>query len=226
MTVSGEAVRVLLADDHPIFRLGLRKLLDSEPGFRVVGEAAEAEQAIELARTLSPHVVLLDLRMPGGGGLRALSELAGLDSAPLVVILTVGISREETTRALRLGARGIFLKDTATDLLFRCIRAVLAGEYWVGRGAVGDLIGALRAEAEPGRQSWGRAALTRRELDVVVAVVAGAPNKDIAQQYGISEQTVKHHLTSIFDKLGVSSRLELAMYAVHHRLVAFDREDA
>jgi two-component system, NarL family, nitrate/nitrite response regulator NarL len=213
------AVRVLVADHHPIFRMGVRRLVESEPGFRVVGEARDASESVALARALAPDLLLIDVTMPGGGGLQALSSVLRLERPPRVLIVTAGISREESVEALRAGARGVLLKDAAPELLCRSLRAVAAGQYWVGRDATADLVGALRGQGDAPRERRGAAMLTARERDIVATVVDGASNKDIALQYGISVQTVKHHLTSIFDKLGMSSRLELAMYAVHHRLV-------
>jgi DNA-binding NarL/FixJ family response regulator len=210
-------IRIVIADDHPIFRDGLRRLLAVEPDFEVVGEAADGHEAVDRVRALRPDVLLLDLAMPKAGGLDALRELAGSRTDVRAVLLTASVDRDDALEAVRLGARGVVLKAAATPLLYKCIRAVVAGEYWIGHERVQDLVASLRqfsAGASGGRQS--SAALTRREHQVALAVLEGASNKEIAQKLG--EQTVKNHLSSIFSKFGVSSRLELALYAVHHGL--------
>ena len=135
------------------------------------------------------------------------------------MLLTAAIERNEQLAAASLGVRGIITKESATSLLFKCIRSVMAGEYWFGKESVKDLSEALQQRAHARRPSEA-GALTPRELDIVAAIVDGAGNKDIAQQFGVSQQTVKNHLSSIFDKLGVSTRLELALYAINHNLLA------
>jgi two-component system, NarL family, nitrate/nitrite response regulator NarL len=214
-------IRVVIADDHPIFRDGLRRLLEAEPGFAVVGEAGNGAQAVAQATALRPDILLLDLAMPNGNGLQALQDLgdAGLPVRP--VLLTAEIDSADTVRALRLGARGVILKESATQQLYRCLRAVMSGEYWVGHERVRDIVQQLRqSERAADRGVAPASRLTKRELQIVAAIVEGASNKDVSQQFGLSEQTVKNHLSHIFDKIGVSNRLELALYAVHHQLFA------
>ena len=214
-----EPIRIVIADDHPIFREGLRRLLEIEPDFAVVGEACDGHEAVARVSALQPDVLLLDLAMPGASGLETLRRLAETRNTVHSVVLTASIDREDAVQALQLGARGVVLKAAATPLLFRCIRAVVAGEYWVGHERFQDLVESLRRSASS--QAGDRppaATLTRREHQVALAVLEGASNREIAQKLGVGEQTVKNHLSAIFDKLGVSSRLELALYAVHHRL--------
>ncbi|HXE74857.1 MAG TPA: response regulator transcription factor [Candidatus Xenobia bacterium] len=216
-----QKIRILVADDHPIFRDGLRKLLEAEPDFQVVGEASDGEEAVRLARQILPDVLLLDLAMPHQPGLEALRELASLQSPVRTILLTVAIDKSQLVEALQLGARGVVLKETSTELLLKSIRTVVSGQFWVGREAVTDLVKVLRdlvpaASEETRKKAFG---LTPRELEIVSAIVLGYTNKDIARKYSISEDTVKHHLTNIFDKVGVSNRLELALFAIERRLV-------
>jgi DNA-binding NarL/FixJ family response regulator len=214
-------ISVLIADDHPIFRDGLRALIQNEQGVIVAGEAADGEQAVSLARNLKPDVMLLDLAMPKMTGLEVLRELlAGPPLPTRCLLLTGAITDEQVTEALRLGARGVVLKDASTQLLVKSIHCVVAGEYWIGRANVQGLVQALQMAhtsrpADPGK----RFALTARELEVINAIVEGYSNKEIANRFSISEQTVKHHLSSIFDKVGVSNRLELALFSVNNQLV-------
>jgi two-component system, NarL family, nitrate/nitrite response regulator NarL len=215
-----QTVRILIADDHPIFRDGLRRLLEAERGFKVIAEACDGVEAVEFTRSLRPDILLLDLLMPRRPGLEALRELS-VDSSPVrVILLTAAAEREQIVEALQLGARGVVLKDCGTEVLLGSIRAVLNGEYWVGREAVSNLVQYLRGlmESSTKLSRQRRFGLTPRELEIVSAVVAGYANKEIAERFKISEDTVKHHLSNIFDKVGVSTRLELALFAVNQAL--------
>ena len=215
-----QVIRILIADDHPIFRDGLRRLLESEHGFRVVGEACDGVEAVEFVRKFKPEVLLLDLAMPRRHGIEALRELSHSSAPVSVILLTAAAEREQIVEALQLGARGVVLKDCGTEIILKSIRAVLNGEYWVGREPVSNLLQYLRglidSSAKVSRQK--RFGLTPRELEIISAVVAGYANKEIAEHFKISEDTVKHHLSNIFDKLGVSTRLELALFAVNQSL--------
>ena len=215
-----EFIRILIADDHPIFRDGLRRLLEAEPGLKVIGEACDGAEAVKMARELKPDILLLDLAMPRHPGLEALRDLGSGQQSVRVILLTAAAEKRQIVEALQLGARGVVLKDSATQLLLKSIHTVMSGEYWVGRESVSNLVQYLRSmvqsSGEEARQK--KFGLTPRELEIVSAVVAGYANKEIAQYFKISEDTVKHHLSNIFDKLGVSTRLELALFAVNQSL--------
>lgn len=224
MDSAAKQIRILIADDHPMFRFGLRKFLEIQPEMKVVGEANSGTETLQLAAELKPDLLLLDLAMPYTSGMETLRELAS-GSAPIrIVVLTASIEKSEMVEALQLGARGVILKETAAELLLKGIRSVMAGQYWVGHESVADLVDTLRgllsAAPAPPEERAPQYGLTPREMEIVSSIVVGMTNREIAQKLGISELTVKHHLTSIFDKLRVSSRLELALMAVHKSIAS------
>ena len=216
----GDPIRILIADDHSLFRKGLKSLLDAESGFTVVGEAENGDEAVHLSRSMQPDILLLDLAMPGASGLDALGELAAAPGSVKTIVLTAAIEKTEIVKALQLGAAGVVLKSSAPELLFKSVRGVMAGQHWIGREAVSDLVEALRTYSEAPPPQRSRFGLTPRELEITSAVVSGLSNKEIAEKFVLSQDTVKHHLTNIFDKVGASNRLELALFAVHHGLLA------
>ena len=207
--MDSKKIRLVIADDHTIFRDGLRRLLDLEEEFEVVGEAADGAEAVAMVHRHQPSILLLDLAMPKMPGLEALRELAQQHTSTRSILLTAAIERR------------IVMKESATQLLLKAIRTVVAGLYWVGREPVTDIMAYLREQSaslapSKARSSFG---LTRRESEILGTIVAGLSNKEIAQKFSLSEDTVKHHLTNIFDKVGVSSRLELALFAINNRLI-------
>src|ERR1700761_6118696 len=214
-------VRILLADDHPVVRIGVRNMLQADEGFSVVGEAGDGDEAITQTVDLLPDILLLDLAMPRLPGLEAMRAIMSGSPTVKIILLTSTVTPQEIIEALQIGARGIVLKDALTDHLTNAIRTVSSGDYWIGGKRVVNLVGALhdlmKQAAVPERKSFG---LTPREMEVVGCIVEGCSNRDIAKQFTLSEETVKRHLSNIFDKTGVSTRLELAMFAIAHQLVA------
>src|SRR5258708_8694324 len=200
------AIRIMIADDHAIFRDGLRRLLIGEKDFTVVGEASDGKEAVALANEIHPDVLLLDLGMPRVAGMEVLGELSRGKNAVYTILLTAAIQPFEVTSALQLGARGVVLKASPPEMLLKGIRSVYEGNYWVN----GEL---LAASAQYGQDDKVGATLTSREREIISAIRAGNSNKEIAAKFSISEETAKRHLSNIYAKLGLSSRLELANFA-------------
>jgi DNA-binding NarL/FixJ family response regulator len=216
-------IRILIADDHPIVRDGLRKLLSLEDDFEIVAEANDGREVLDKVQELDPDVLLLDLRMPNLDGLSTLQALAQLNKKTRVIVLTASEDKNEFVQAMKLGCSGIVLKQTAPDLIVKSIRKVYGGEIWLDSHTTAAV---MRQFAAPGDltgpsgsgKTRERSPLSTREREIVQLVAQGYKNKEMAEKMFISEQTVKNHLHNIFDKLGVSDRLELALYAIHKGL--------
>jgi DNA-binding NarL/FixJ family response regulator len=226
-------IRIVVADDHPIFRDGLCRLLALEEDFEVVAQAQDGRQVLEILQQLEPDILLLDLKMPGLDGLATLQRLQAARNKTRVIVLTASDDKNEFVQAMKLGTSGIVLKQTATELLIKSIRKVHAGEIWLDSHTTAAVIRQFVANEEapppappppsvqtapPRERERERSPLSQREREIVALVAQGFKNKEMAEKMFISEQTVKNHLHNIFDKLGVSDRLELALYAIHNNL--------
>jgi RNA polymerase sigma factor (sigma-70 family) len=216
----------LIIDDHLVLRAGLRMMLERQIHMHVVGEAAGQDEAIEIARAKQPNIILLDLDLGGESGLDLLPKL--LEAAPRarVIALTEMCGQQEYRRAVTLGAMGLVFKEQAVETVFRAIEAVYAGEVWLDRAMIADVPNAgayAQRFSEQNAIASRIASLTERELDVIRLVGEGMKNKQIAERLAISESTVRHHLTSIFGKLGVADRTELVIFAYRHQLARLPR---
>lgn len=207
------AIRVLLADDHDMFRQAIKRMLNDEPGIEVVGEASNGAEVLDLASRVTADILLLDLLMPVVSGLETLEALEERGVALRTVVLTASDDQYQIVEALHLGIRGIISKDSPLGQLVKCIRRVAAGEYWIGDDRIAEVVESIHPATRPAGP------LTPCELQIVSAVVHGATNKQLSEQLGLSEQDVKSQLAGVFDKLGVANRLELALYAIHYKLV-------
>jgi NarL family two-component system response regulator LiaR len=206
-------VRVLVADDHSVVRQGLRMFLSLDPEIEIVGEAADGEEAIHLARELHPDVVLMDLVMPGMGGVAATRMIRAEVPDVEVIALTSVLADEAVTGAIRAGAIGYLLKNTEADELLRAIKSAAAGQVHLSPEAAARLVREVKIPGSP-------EALTERETAVLRLVAKGHANKQVARELGIREQTVKTHVSNILGKLQLQSRTQAALYAVERGLVS------
>jgi DNA-binding NarL/FixJ family response regulator len=216
---SKDKIRILIVDDHLLVRTGLRMLIENETGMEVVGQAANRAEALALAESERPNLILLDIDLGNENGLDFLSELRKTAGQPHILVLTGLRDIEAHRRAARLGAAGVVLKEHAADVLLKAIKKVHEGEVWLDRSMMSSLLREMTqgpAKTDPEVAKIG--ALTRRERQVVTLITEGLKNRDIAARMFISETTVTHHLSSIFAKLGVSDRLELVLYAFANNL--------
>jgi DNA-binding NarL/FixJ family response regulator len=202
-------IRVLIADDHPVVRQGLRTFLDLQDDITVVGEASDGEQAVALVGELTPDVLLLDLKMPVLDGLGALERLTG--SATRVVVLTSVSDRSDVGPAMRAGASGFLYKDVDPNALVQAVRAVHGGQVLLAPEAAEAML--APAGAGPGPMP-----LTEREREVLALIAAGRSNREIARSLAVAEKTVKTHVSNVLMKLGVQDRTQAALYAVRHGL--------
>jgi two-component system, NarL family, nitrate/nitrite response regulator NarL len=226
--VDAPRIRIVVADDHPIFRDGLCRLLALESDFDVVAQAHDGRQVLDVLQQFEPDILLLDLKMPGLDGLATLQKLQSSRHRTKVIVLTASEDKNEFVQAMKLGTCGIVLKQSATELLIKSIRKVNAGEIWLDSHTTAAVMRQFAttttedvspaAAPSAGGRERERSLLSQREREIVALVAQGFKNKEMAEKMFISEQTVKNHLHNIFDKLGVSDRLELALYAIHNNL--------
>ena len=215
-------IRIVIADQRAVVRQDLRRSLESEPGLHILGEASEAYATVQVTRQRKPDILLVDFALSQRFELKALNESAS-DPHPVRVVVTVtAIEKAHLVEAFRLGAHGVVLKRSTAASLLKSIRSVIAGQYWVESEGVGILVEALRESLAQnnGTKSPKDYGLTRREADIVTKIASGRSNKEVSEEFAISERTVKHHLTNIFGKVGVSSRLQLALFAVNQHLMS------
>jgi two-component system, NarL family, response regulator YdfI len=207
-------IRLLIADDHLIVRDGLRLIFETNDDFELVGEASDGAEAVRLAAELKPDVILMDLRMPGMDGLTAIERLQVEQPHIAVVILTTYNEDDLLLRGLRAGARGYLLKDTGRQALFDAVRAAARGETLLSQGIISRLVAQSSAPSAPNPSTNHGIELTARELEVLQAAARGDRSKEIAFRLGITERTVKAHLASIYNKLGVDSRAAAIAVAI------------
>jgi len=212
---------VLIADDDPIVRQAVRSVLHVSGGFKVVGEAEDGKMAVELVKKSHPDILLLDLLMPSLPGLEALRVITTAGSEVRTVLLCSAISTKQVLEALQLGARGVVLKKKVAELI-TALEVVMRGQYWIESQSVSNVVQVVQqlAAANPQpSQPQSRFGLTAREFEIISFITQGCMNRDIASSLSITEETVKRHLTNIFNKVGMSNRLELALFAIEHGLV-------
>ena len=223
---TAQPIRLLIADGHPIVLEGLRSVLSHQPTLQVVGEASDGMEAIEKTVSLDPDIVLMELKLPRVEGLTVLRSIQARAGRSKVILFSSSENKEEFVEAMKLGCSGILSKDSAVGLIEKSIQKVFAGEIWLDSNTTAAVI---RQFASPtdfppihgtgnGKATRERAQLSQREREIIILIAQGYKNKEIAEKMFITEQTVKNHLHNVFDKLGVSDRLELALYAIHNSL--------
>jgi two-component system, NarL family, nitrate/nitrite response regulator NarL len=222
-TPATKQIRILLIDDHAVVRAGLRMLIQSQSGMTIVGEAGNRDDALALAGSEYPDIILLDLDLGGEDGLALIIDLIAAASGARIIILTGLRDPEAHRKAVLLGAMGIVRKEKAAEVLISAIERVHAGEAWLDPSLMADVLAdvtRLGKARRPDAEAEKIAALTNREREVITLIGEGIKSKEIAGRLFISETTVRHHLTSIFDKLDVADRVELLIYAYRHGLAS------
>jgi two-component system nitrate/nitrite response regulator NarL len=215
---TSEPIRILIVDDHAILRAGLRMLIDQNPAMKVIGVAGNGREALALAASEQPDLIILDILLGDEDGLTLLPELRDAATNARVLVLTGLRSSESQRRAILAGAMGVVLKEHAAEVLIKAINKVHQGEVWLDRSLMGSVLDQMTQAQEIDPEKSKIASLTDREREVITLIAEGLKNKQIGQRLFISETTVTHHLSSIFSKLGVSDRLELIIYAFRYRL--------
>jgi DNA-binding NarL/FixJ family response regulator len=214
-----KTVRIVIADESPIFRDGLRRLLEADPRLLMVGDTHLGSTVLALLGDVRPDVLLLGAASSGSLWADTLRGIAAASISVRTILLANAIDLPQVTTALQSGASGVLAKDSAAELLFKSIEAVMAGQCWIGSERASRGVAASVRRLDHARRHALGFGLTRRELDIIRAVLDGDTNREIAARLAISENTVKRHLMHIFNKMGVSTRVELALFAAHHRLL-------
>jgi two-component system, NarL family, nitrate/nitrite response regulator NarL len=229
MSVAQNLIRILLIDDHATIRTGLAMLLESQSAMKVVGEVGGCSEGIEIARREQPDIILLDLDLGNESGIDCISEFVEVAPKARIIILTGLRDREMHLRAVRLGVMGLVMKDQAAHHLIKAIQKVCEGEVWLDRSMMADVLTRISREDQPKKadpEAKKISTLTERERQIISLIGEGNRNKQIALRLFVSEATVRHYLTTIYDKLGVSDRLELAIYSYRHGLAKLPVADS
>lgn len=211
-----DVIRIVLADDHPIYRNGLARSLSEAEGIEIVGEASDGAQAADMVLALRPDVVLLDISMPKGGGIAALTRIMAAGDPPRVAMLTASEADDDLMQAIRLGAMGYILKGVGAGELVDLVRDLHAGRSYVSPGLAGRLLVAMRRRDPVAREPNPMDDLSKREEDILKLVAQGKSNREVGEALELQEKTVKHYMTSILQKLQVRNRVEAAMLARQH----------
>jgi DNA-binding NarL/FixJ family response regulator len=215
---AADAIRIIVADSEPIYRIGVRKIVAVEDDIRIVAQAESAASAVTAVGRFQADVVLLGAGL-SESSVETVSSLLSVAPSLKIVLVMTELTEEETVELMRRGVRGIVTRSIAPDLLVRCLRKVHAGETWLDSQGVNWVIEAYRAQASQLMSPPDRVKLSPKERQIISGVTQGLRNKEIAQEVGTTEQVVKNYLRKVYDKLGVSDRLELALYCMHHRLL-------
>jgi two-component system nitrate/nitrite response regulator NarL len=210
---------ILVADDVPVVRLGVCRLIEAEKEWSLVGEAKDGQEALDMVRDKEPDLLLLDLDMPKLSGLEVMEELGTTSGQMKVAVLTGSAESKDVLKSFELGARGVIAKDVSPLEIVQGIRAVFEGQYWLGGRPIPNLVKTLDQLREDAALPFRKFGLTPRESEIVAEIVKGLTNRELAEKLEISEDTIKRHLSNIFDKVGASHRLELVLFAFHHKLV-------
>ena len=215
--MSSKPIRIFVVDDHVLYRESLVAVLDAQKDLKVVGQGSTAEDSKARLSDSKPDVVLCEVKLPGQGGSDLLRDVPALSPNSRLIAISDTEAKSDVVEAMRQGARGFLAKQCPVELFLKCVRKVHRGEIWLN-GSLTEAVLHAFGNQQPASKLDGKTELSRREMEVIQLVVQGYKNLDIAQSLFISEKTVKNHLSAVFNKLGVSDRLELTLYAFERRL--------
>jgi len=216
----GDKISVLIADDHPLIRQGLKQVLELEKDIFVIAQACNGDEAIQFAREYNPDVILMDINMPGINGLQAIKRIKEENIGSKIIVLTIHEDREYLFKTIQMGAVGYVLKDAETTVLVEAIRSVYSGQSYIQPNMTTELVKEFNRITMNEKKKNDKNTLTAREIEVLKLIAEGLINKEIAKKLYISEKTVKNHLSNIFRKLNVSDRTQAAIYAVKHNITS------